>query len=354
MPAGYDIRHFRPTDVSQVIRLQRHLWGDDLDSNLSYFKWKYEDNPYADKPLGIVALHNGKVVGFRGFPASIWNVPASNRQLRILHSGDSVVDPDHRLKGLFIIMGDFAASEYESAYDVFLNTSASKNSAPGYVKTGFGPLITKKYLTRYNTINLATKYIFNKFNDDYIENNPEHSEYDRFIVSPSPIPEAMSAVVSSMSYHSKKISLLKDIKFFKWKFNNKRDNFHFYFYRESDAILGYMVIRSYSRLRRGLIFDYAAVDERILEQLVHFIARSKRYNVLTILDAFPEKGFGEILRRMKFTSDSLLGKIEKRVTGEWPIFVKPIKAHCEEKDWFVQGLDIRKFQNWAISSVCSD
>jgi hypothetical protein len=354
MPGDYHIRHVHSADLPQVIRLQRHLWGDDLDTNLSYFRWKFEDNPYAERPLGIVALHHGNAVGFRGFTASTWNLPGGDGQLRVLGPGDSVVHPDHRLRGLFGAMGEFATREYEPAYDVFLNTSASKNSAPGYVKTGFVPLTTKRYLIRYHTVTLAASYIISRFSTRPIEDRLEYSEHDGFIVSPAPKPEDMSAVVAAAPCDPKRIVLLKDTEFFNWKYKNKRDNFHYYYYRDADAVRGYMVVRPFSRLRRGIIYDYAASEERILARLLQFIIQCRRYHVLMMLDVLPENGIREIVRRMKFTSSTMLGKIEKRINGEWPIFVRPIVARPREKDWFFRGLDIRRVQNWEIKEVCSD
>jgi hypothetical protein len=354
MPAEYDIRHYRPDDLPQVVRLQRHLWGEDLDANRAYFKWKYVQNPYTERPLGVVAEHRGKVVGFRGFTATLWHIPGSDRKLRVLGSGDSVVHPDHRLKGLFVIMGDFAASEYESTHDVFLNTTASKNSAPGYFKTGFAPLLTKTYLMRYNTIHLSIHYIMDRFKKAITENKLEHTEYDRFVVSPYPLTEAMNSAVSIEKCDPVKLTLLKNPNFFEWKYNNKRDDYHYYYYKESDAIRGYMVIRAFGRLRRGVIYDYAVAEERILEHLLRFIVKSKRYYVLMILEGSLGDGLKRLFRRMKFTSNSLFGKIEKQVKGEWPIFIRPIKARPREEDWFVRGLDIRRIEHWDIKEVCSD
>lgn len=46
--------------------LLRPLWGEDLKTHLSLFKWKYYDNIHTDHPLGIVALYKRDAVGFRG------------------------------------------------------------------------------------------------------------------------------------------------------------------------------------------------------------------------------------------------------------------------------------------------
>ena len=62
--ARYEISVYRPDFMSQVVNILCDLWGDDYDRNLSYFQWKYVENPSVEKPLGIVDLHKQKVVGF--------------------------------------------------------------------------------------------------------------------------------------------------------------------------------------------------------------------------------------------------------------------------------------------------
>lgn len=64
MHSGYDIIPYRSEFRDEVVNLLQYLWGEDSIANLSYFRWKYEENPYSDAPLGIVALCQGQIVGF--------------------------------------------------------------------------------------------------------------------------------------------------------------------------------------------------------------------------------------------------------------------------------------------------
>ena len=66
----YEIQHYHFEFYPQVVDLLKYLLGSDNDNNRDYFKWKYDDNPYTEVPLGIVALYQGKVVGFRGYFAT--------------------------------------------------------------------------------------------------------------------------------------------------------------------------------------------------------------------------------------------------------------------------------------------
>ena len=70
----YEIRLYRSEFFPQVVELLKYLLGNDHDNNKSYFKWKYDDNPNTEYPLGIMALYKGKVVGFRGYKKTPYGV----------------------------------------------------------------------------------------------------------------------------------------------------------------------------------------------------------------------------------------------------------------------------------------
>ena len=70
----YEIVGYRPEFREQILQLQQHLWGPDVDINSAYLKWKYEENPYLDTTLIYLALCKEKVVGMRGFYGAKWEV----------------------------------------------------------------------------------------------------------------------------------------------------------------------------------------------------------------------------------------------------------------------------------------
>lgn len=104
--SSYEALPYRPEFKLHVEALLRGFWSDDPVENLSYFEWKYEDNPFSEPPLGIVALHDGEVVGYRGYFACRFEVRGKNDNIGILVPGDTFVSPAHRRKGLSVVMGD--------------------------------------------------------------------------------------------------------------------------------------------------------------------------------------------------------------------------------------------------------
>ena len=137
-----------------MVGLLGQLLGGDKLTNDTYFGWKYEQNPHAEKLLGIVALHEGKVVGFRGYSSARWHT-GTGRTMHVLVPGDTCVDAKHRQKGLSVAMGKLAMADYAATYQLFLNLSCTRNSLPGYLRLGFAPLADKVYLSRYGPLGLA-------------------------------------------------------------------------------------------------------------------------------------------------------------------------------------------------------
>jgi GNAT superfamily N-acetyltransferase len=146
----YDIVPCESEFYPQVIDLLKYLLGSYKKRNTDYFKWKYIDNPNLEYSPGIMALYNGKVVGFRGYCPLQFRINDKRDSILSLIPGDTCVHPDHRRKGLSVIMDNKVAEEYIGKYSFFLNMTATKNSLPRYLKMGYHSLISKEYLTKNN------------------------------------------------------------------------------------------------------------------------------------------------------------------------------------------------------------
>lgn len=356
MQSGYKIGLYRPELLSEVVMLLNDFWGGDYDDNLLYFKWKYHDNPYSDRALGIVALHNDRVIGFRGYFASKWHIPERDRKFLILCPGDTYVDPEHRMAGLSVKMGVRAMEEFESGYQVFLNTSASGKSLPGYLRMGFIPLADKTFLKRYSIVNLIfRKYLFTeKKRAEASESRIKYGTFDDIIVSESPRPEEMSAVISNRKADSNMITLFQDEKFFRWRFNNRNNRYGFYYFKKNNIIKGYAVILVSDNNWNGLIVDYEESCEGALRKILRYIIQKNHVDMLTILNVGLNGSFYKNLKDSGFRADNLMAKREIKKHGIFPFLIRPVKKHCIENDWIIQGLDIRAIRNWNIKWICHD
>lgn len=351
---GYEISQYRPHLMSQVVNVLRYLWGDDHNRNLSYFRWKYDENPYTEHPLGIVALHKGKVIGFRGYFATRWQIYEKKDTIIVLCPGDTCVHPDHRRKRLSLAMGNMAMYEYASKYRVFLNLSAGKNSVPGYLRMGFIPLFDKVYMTRCNLFALV-RFILtaNKSTKSY-GGKIAFGDFGDIEVRDCPRPEEMHAVISRQEYKDQRIILYQDEEFFSWRYNNKMYKYVFYYCRQDNITTGYIVLRITKNARRAYIVDYAANDSKTLRKMLKFIIKMKHFDILSIYHFSLEGNFVQIFNNLHFKTNGLIQIIERKSRGEWPLLVRPVKRNYAESDCFIEELDIRRIENWAIKAICSD
>ena len=375
-PKKYEIKLYSPDLLPQVAEIMRFLWSNDHEANLSHFQWKHIDNPYTEHPLGIVALHNGKVVGFRAYFATNWQIGNKKNEFILLSPGDTCVHPDHRRKGLSVIMGLQAMEEFESKYKIFLNITSSQRSLPGYLKLGFFPLAPKYPLTIYGKRKerkgLVPKKLKRQITKSIMlfklhptsghprksvtkKGDIEFGEYGNIIVSENPRPEEMSNVVNNPIQESHKIRLLQDETFFRWRFLSKRKKYIFFYYKKNDSIKGYLVVGIQpDNIRQGAILDYAENSKEALERILEYIIKSGRFETLAIQRFGLSHSFLQILEQLG---------LDKRVisqTKKWDkaeklhLLVRPVKKSLSEKDWFLENFDIRDIDNWDIKPICSD
>ena len=107
----YQIVKYGPEFRNQILGLQAHLWGKDLALNSRYMEWKYEVNPYLNVPMIYVAMNGDKVVGMRGYFGALWQIGQPGTKHVVLCAGDLVIDPQHRSRGLFRQLSNFAVAD---------------------------------------------------------------------------------------------------------------------------------------------------------------------------------------------------------------------------------------------------
>ena len=351
---GYEIRLYQTDLLPQVTKVLSYLWGENHAQNLSYFQWKYHENPYTDDPLGIVCLYQGEVIGFRGYFATKWQIQEKNTDFYVLCPGDTCVHPDHRLKKLSLIMGNRAMEEYKDQYKFFLNFSSTKNSVAGYLKMGFVPLIDKAYINRDNIFVIMSYIISANKKVELHEGKITFGEFDEIVVTDSPKPQEMAAIINRQNSHRHKITLSQDEKFFKWRFRHRANKYIFYFYRHNNVISGYVVMKVSENNKRGYIVDISADETTAIEKILGFIIKLKHYDIISIVNYSLNENLEPVLKKLQFKENSLTRLIENRRNGEWPLFVRPVKYDYTESEYIIEDLDIRNIENWSLKEICSD
>jgi hypothetical protein len=352
--AEADIVHYRPEFKLQVIDLMQYLWNSDPSGNRSYFEWKYEASPYTESPVGIVALQQGQVVGFRGYLAVRFEVPGRNDNVLVLCPGDTCVHPGCRRQGLSVKMGKLAMREYTGRYAIFLNTSCSRDSLPGYLRMGFLPLVAKVYVTRSTLLGLVRYTLSRPQAWPTAASRVQFGSGGNILVSHTPRPEEMSSLVARQGQAESKIRLVQDTAFFRWRFGNPRSKYLFYYWLEDGVAAAYVVLSLSPNGRRGYIVDYAPVERRVLQEILSHIIRSKQFELLSIYGFCLDEPLWQVLKGLGFKADSLVRSLESKLHGELPLLIRPVKEDYAEADCFIEGLDARRIESWSFKPIFSD
>lgn len=273
----YDITHCGPERRQQVLDLLSHLWGEDRQANLAQFRWKYDQNPYADRLLGIVAIRDDRVVGFRGYMATEWRTGEGDPTVFALTPGDTCVHPDHRRQGLSVAMGRLAMEAYGDRYRVFLNLTAGASSYPGYRRMGFEPLHDKTCLNRYGPIGLCRFLLLARRTRGP---RPPLGSVGDLLFSDEAKPEDMAAVVASQPQRPDRMTLHQDEQFFRWRFANPQAQYVFGYCFHGGELTGYVVLGVAPNGRRAHVLDAADRDGRSISIILTRLA--EYFDVLSI------------------------------------------------------------------------
>ncbi len=350
---GYEIVHFQPNMTEGVLQVLRYLWGNEEENNHHYFEWKYNLNLYADTPLGIVALYGRRIVGFRGYFAMRYRISGTENSIVILCPGDTCVYPYYRRKKLSMLMGNMAMTDYAGVYPLFFNFSSNRLSTPGYLKMGFVPLVSKRYLNRY-TLQGLIRFILATWNNGKEATTIKTGEFGDIEVSKKPKPEVMAQLALSQQHSSGIIYPDQDEHFFQWRFANHRKEYVFYYCKDKKKIKGYLVIRVSPSSGRGFIIDYNALNTDVAKRLISFPLKQNHLNVMSINAYSNTHRFAPALKKSGFRQRSILRIIERRIEGEWPLLLRPVRETFTEQDFYLGNLDIRHINNWALKEICSD
>lgn len=362
----YKVIPYEPGFKDSILDLLSDLWGASRELNLARFDWKYEENPYAEVPLGIVATREADVVGFRGYFASRWSLP-SGRELSVLVPGDTIVHPDHRRRGLSVKMGMAAAAEFEEDHDILLNMTCSDASLPGYISLGFEPLTERAYLSRFNMRRLLTRLFYCRGIRRVrprllpaiglpLEERVMHSHQgETMILTRNPRPLEMARIDEGLNDASgHRIHLRKDEQYTSWRYGNPGRHYVFIYHTIDGETKAYLCVLIDSQ-GRGSILDWAGPPSSI-RAMIEFLAESPGVTLLKIYHFSTTPELASVLGGVGFSRNPANEWVNGRSLFEspLPVLVCPAKPDPSESDWFVDGSDIRDIGNWSIREICSD
>jgi GNAT superfamily N-acetyltransferase len=357
--ASCDIVHFRTGHEAQVVDLLTSLWKHDRATRARLFRWKYLDNPSSDRVLGIVALHGDRVVGFRGYFANRYVLNGHDRDIVVLHPGDTCVDPAYRMLGLSVAMGKKAAEYDRSKYRLLMNMTCSPNSLPGYLKLGFRPLVDKELLTRYDRGTLGW-LMCRLARNRRPPNRPriQLGQFGNVLVTASPRPADMAMVIGKERQTIRALRPRQDAAFFVWRYANPAHRYVFYFLVHDDAVRGYVVADVLPDNRSGEILDYGERDDGALGELMSFIATRGHFAALSIFRYGVDERMAQALQRLGFSTTNplqrLVGSFRSARVSALPLLIRPVGSSPVEQDFVIDGVDLRSPASWRLKPICSD
>ncbi|MBP6105552.1 MAG: hypothetical protein V9E93_14035 [Steroidobacteraceae bacterium] len=359
----YEIAHFRPEHEAQVLEVLTELWPQGDATRAELFRWKYLENPHADGPLGIVALHNGRVVGFRGYFADRFVLDGPSDNIGVLHPGDTCVVPDHRNKGLSVAMGKLAMQYDTRRYQLFMNMTCSRNSLPGYLQLGFEPLTRRARLLRHGQNPL--RWLLQAWLErpraqiarPLSESRIEFGRHGHILVTDSPLPAEMAAIIEARGHATAVLRLHQDQGFFEWRYRNPARKYAFYFLSEGAAVRGYVVVGVSANNHGGEILDYGGRDDRAAGEILRFIDRSRHFMALSVFSYGVDEDLRKVLTDLRFAAVHSWPTLLQRGSVEeltFPILIRPTARSFAESDFIIDGVDLRKIESWQLKPICSD
>lgn len=356
----YIITFYSHEHKEQVLNVLEHLWSYERNQFASQFEWKYEHNPNTDSVLGIVALYQDKVVGFRGYFVNRYIINGCPDTITILHPGDTCVFPEHQRKGLSVAMGKLAFQYDNRQFPLFMNTTCGENSFPGYIKMGFKPLEQKVQLRKWsiNPIRLWRNRQTEEQRIPFEDSQLKDIQINNLLQSRKPLPEQMASVVEQQGYPYNKLCLYQDKSFFEWRYNNSTHKYLFYFLMEKDSVVGYVVLGISRNNQAAKILDYAQVNDNAITTLLTHIIKSRRFVKLSVYCYGLNQ---QVLRDLSDLGFSLLPPWKKILLKNdspkknvYPLLVRPTKESFSEQDFIINGLNVLDFKNWMLKPICSD
>lgn len=354
---AYDICRYTPRFRSQVLELQRHLWGPDRSANERYLAWKYERNPYLTDPLIFLALQSDRVVGMRGAYGTKWHVGAPGKSLGALCLGDGVVEPDHRRRGLLQAMNEaLAEAARKKGLSFIVNTSSGRVTREAALKRGWRETEEVRPMARAGR-SLRRRLGLGRRHPEGASlaelDRRTNRAGSRISMSAVPRPRAMAELVERAALRGS-IRERRDVAFYEWRFGNPLGDYRFV-YRESDAgpetIDGYLVVQSHgARHDTGInLVDWEVAAPATLSALLAALRPLLGSERVTTWPGADDPELDRVFRRAGFEP-------VPPPPPPWVVprlLILPLEGSADEA-WSPGGVDMLKLESWHLRMTVSD
>lgn len=375
--SNYRITRYDPDLARQVVHLQKHMWGGSSSIRADYLDWKYHSNPYIEQPLIYVAMHDQQVVGMRGMFGSCWQAGTSLEKEIVPIASDTVIEPAHRVGGLFTDLNEFALADLRKlGYRCVLNLSASPQNYLASVLTlkwqsiGSYRMMIRDHAQRSGRSTLGrlanrirvgggTDVVKRKIRaalphdpfadlDRRASNHSDRTDYPLRITTKAD-PPAMAGLVERIGGDGR-IRHVRDLSYFNWRYGNPRSAFRYLYWGE-ERLEGYLILQNTSGQRHVRIADWEASDPQIGSLLLKTVVDLGRLRSLRVWSATLQRQACEQLAKLGFSPADEDPSFPRY---SWRFLFKFLDDASDSSTMTLLGLPPLEVDSWDLRMIYSD
>lgn len=366
-PHDYQVVPYRAEYTSQILQLQRHLWGDQERINAAYLDWKYIRNPYIRDPLIYLALHDGEVVAMRGFVGSAWEFGGPRQTTILPLTSDVVTAPAHRRRGLLKLIMEAALKDLErKAYSYTLCMAAVRVTCLTHAATGWQTIgslrpmdcfaVHKEPLPKLSAFLKKSSLAFSAvqklrsirrklpvsalplasgFRDLSRKRLSSH-----ICIETAPRGREMVKLKRRLTKDAR-IRHVYDEPYYAWRFQNPRNRYRFLFW-DGTELEGYLILQTlaFPNSEPIGIVDWEGSSERIKAELLQAARQLVDERGLAIWSGTLPENDRRILQAAGFSPRA--SAIDDPQTAE----VRPLRCDLLKREWCLGDLRLLDFDNW--------
>lgn len=353
----YELIRYRPDLHEDVAALHALLLAGDSGLSSAYLQWKYAENPYIADPLLYLAVAGTRVVGMRGAYGTRWEAGDAG-EFCLPCLSDTVIDPDHRDRGLFASLTAFALEDLQArGYAYALNLSATSVATLGSLAGGWRGVGRPTTLRRRSAREIAVREarLRSRRRRGSGAVPQPFARFDRATrrAGGDGLDTLLPAGVDSPARHgegSRRVRHVRDAAYFSWRLADPRAGYRLVRAREEHGGGGYLALAGFSGERHVYVADWEAADATALQRLLRSALRQGRFGTAVLratgLDDATETAF----RRVGFTDWT------EADAGVCPaLLVRPTSESARgERRWLLGGRDLLDPGTWELRQLDSD
>lgn len=345
------IKPYSTEYAEQCADLEKYLWREDKDGREKRFRWEYTDCPNSEHPLSVIAVNEeNEVLGFRGYFVNRFSVNGS--VIKVAQLADTVVSDKARRMGIFQKMTDFSLDFLlGKGVSLILNLSPSWPPYYGYKKLGFEDLSCFHSKYRFSIVDLFIQKINKKGRmcwngkNDYVLKKEE----SYFCVCQKITDEILKEIESLKK--ASKISSCLNFDNIKWRTERPGKGYVYAYAINQEGKLKVFAMLStsdYYIYHLGLLlYD----DLKAMNFLWRMFVREYKPAIVAAWDFAIGDDERMFLSKSGFLSIPFINRIRRNP----PVLLRTLQKNVDGSlNWVINGIDIRKVENWSLSKLDHD